>query len=62
MVGEGNNALIKRCVFLGAFAVIAVGLADAQTSGPVRAPAMKAKELKTALFGIRMEGRARLPA
>lgn len=45
-----------RYVSLIALALVASGFADAQTSPARPAPAMKAKELKTALFGIRMEG------
>lgn len=47
--------MLTRCIFFAAFALAAVAQANAQTS-PLRAPAMKAAELKTALFGIRMEG------
>lgn len=47
--------MVTRCILLVAFAFAASGLAGAQTSAhPV--PAMKAQELKSALFGIRMEG------
>ena len=49
--------MIVRCISLVALALLASGLADAQTSArQARPPAMKAPELKSALFGIRMEG------
>ncbi len=47
--------MLARRIFLVAFALAAVAQANGQTSPP-RAPVMKAAELKTALFGIRMEG------
>ena len=47
--------MVTRCIPLIAFALVAGGLAEAQTSARL-APALKAKELKAALFGIRMEG------
>ena len=47
--------MLTRCISLVAFALLAVDFADAQNPAQL-APAMKAQELKTALFGIRMEG------
>lgn len=47
--------MLTRFISLMALALLAGADADAQTSLK-RAPAMKTQELKTALFGIRMEG------
>ncbi len=52
--------MLTRCVTLLAFTLLAAVQVSAQISphpAPLsRPPAMKAQELKTALFGIRMEG------
>jgi len=49
--------MIGRLILLVALALPACGLAEAQTPPRnQRPPAIKAQELKSALFGIRMEG------
>ncbi len=49
--------MIGRLILLVALALPACGLAEAQSPPRTqRPPAMKAQELKSALFGIRMEG------
>lgn len=49
--------MVRASLSIVAIVLFAGGLADAQApSRPASAPAMTANELKTALFGIRMDG------